>query len=221
MIRTTLPRRQAIFLTVASIAFFLIGCDENGDDGKPTPIFLDEYSLYILDAATFVKVGPEFESQKNFLDIKSGEVQISFGKLPGAYLGSASIENQLTQFSRDTNENPQWLLGCHRWLLDVRETTIGDQWYYTNTLLVRRDPSLTKYMNQVQLAVHEKEFSLFPDDEDRILRMYYGIHDDDIYVFTISGSPEEFVAKEAELERVMASIRYTAADAMAAEGTVK
>jgi len=194
-------------------------------NGKPEPIWNDKYSLYILDPGPFVPVEVEYPAPREFLILKNGEVEISCGTFPGAYFKEAAGETSFAQFATDTIQHVNWLTGCRRWELDAADTTIGTRAYYYVTLLIRRDPEWTSSLNYIERAVHKHEIERFPNGEDQIVRMYYTYKerpDDptqgDIYIFTLSGPPEDVAVNERSVRRLFASVYLDASSATLASG---
>ena len=97
--------------------------------------------------------------------------------------------------------------------------TIGQNSYYMQTLLVRRDEEMTLDLGELKLITHKDELDLFPAGEDRIVRVYYAMKGEDIYLLTLSGSPEDIVTSEKEIRNLLASIRFSAADAISSTNT--
>jgi len=208
-------------LLASSLAVsFGAGCKRNvSARPKAQPIFRDANSFYILDPGPFKIIGPESPTDQEFLILRSGTVEISCGRYVGAFLSSGDPVADLEVFARQTVEDPFWLPGCHRWLLDTSEMTIGGRWYFTTTLLVRRDPALSLHLSNLQRLTHSRELGRFPDNEDRIVRLYYAFRDRNIYILTLDGPPEDVAASESDVQNLLAGIRLSAAEALTATGS--
>ncbi len=219
--RPFLPAFVIELLLSALVLVFVQGCG-GGDESNngPDPIFRDAFSFYVLDPGPFEVAGPEEPnpSEREFLILRAGEVELNCGRFVGAHIASGAEQADLASFASEVMNSPNWLPGCFKWMLDAGEVVIGGRLYYTITSLVRRDPAMTERMSRFQLLVHEREFDTYPVNEDRIVRIYYALHDRDIYILTLSGPPEDVVTREADTRRVLAGVRFSATEALAALG---
>ncbi len=197
----------------------MAGCIEKEEaKEEPEPILRDAYSLYILDRGPFEIVGPEEPIQRQFLILGDGPVEISFGMLRGVHLTSGAIRNDIAMFARESIEDDNWLPGCHRWMLDASEITVDGRWYYFVTLLVRRDPDLTRRLTRIQQVTHAREIQRLGDNIDYIVRVYYTVKDPDVYILTLSAPPEDLAVMEEDVLRLLANIRLSQSEAMSAIG---
>ncbi len=205
-----------VVIIVIAVGTVIFGFIKRGPVGNAVsdPILKDEYSLYVLDPGPFEIVGPEDPIQKEFMIMASGDTEIAFGSVPGAYFSEDESENQLTQFGNETIRNSNWLPGCQRWQLEAAEVMIGTNEYYYITLLARRDPEWTGRLESITKLVHEREIERYQPDADMIVRLYYILKDRDIYTFTLSGSPEDVAVLETQIRTLLASVRLSATDAM-------
>jgi hypothetical protein len=194
------------------------GCGKDSAADKPAPILIDEFSLYITDPGEWNITGPEQRTMQGFLLMENNGIESSFAQVPNLYMEDTGIENMIANFSRETHEDYMWLPGCHRYLLDSREIRIDEQWYFVNTLLINRDPVITQHLTALQKAVHRREIEIYPDSTDMILRMYYGLRDQDIYIISFSGLPEDFAAMEPEIIRLISNIKFSGQDALSEMG---
>jgi len=197
----------------------IMSCGDREVEEMPDPILNDAYSLYILKPGPFEVIGPEYPSQKEFLVLRADDVELSCGSFPGAHIPVGAVEQELASFARETIQNTNWLPGCTRWQLDAAGVNIGERWYYSVTLLVRRDPEWSAQLTQIARSVHRSELERFVDNTDMIVRQYYTLNERDICIFTLSGSPEDVVVKERAVRRLLSSVRFSAMEAMAATGT--
>ena len=192
------------------ILFVLPGC--GGSEGSTNQVFREAYSFYVTDLGPFSVSGPTKPSNKEFLVLQAGEVEISCGRFVGAMFGGGNPETALAAFARQTFANPGWLPGCNKWLLDAGGTNIGERWFYKSTLLVRRDPALSASLTPLQRSVHARELLRYPDNVDRIVQVYHTTNSKDIYILTLSGSPEDVAALEESTTRLLASIKLSSAE---------
>ncbi len=220
MLRITKTGVIALWTVLAAVLivalFFLLKPVFVGDHmtEKPEPIRNDTHSLYILNPGPFEVVGPEYPIPREFLILGAGDVEISCGVFAGGFFESEMAEVEIAEFARETIRNSGWLPGCNRWMLDAGDVTIDDRWFYFTTLLIRRDPELSGRLTLLQRTVHEREFALYPDNTDRIVRVYYALSEKDIYIFTLSGPPEDIVAVEMDVRVLLASARFAASEAI-------
>jgi len=209
--------RGIVLSLVAGLCFS--GCGGTGfGAGKPVPILRDAFSFYVLDPGVFQIIGPEQPTEKLFLLLEAGDVEIECARFRGAFLASGAPDADLEMFARVTVEDYQWMPGCRRWLLDGGVYKIGEQWYYVTTLLVRRDPRLSENLTPIQRTRHAGELQRFPDNEDRIVKLFHTFRDRNIYIITVSGPPEAMAAREADLELFLANVRTDPAQALAITG---
>jgi hypothetical protein len=82
---------------------------------------------------------------------------------------------------------------------------------------VRRDADWTDRLSPLQRLTHTRELARFPVGADRIVRVYYTVRENDIYILTLSGSPEDVVVLEPDVRKLLAGVRLTAGEAL--EGT--
>jgi len=201
-----------VIVVVAVVLLVIFMGSPKESESTPQPILRDQYSLYILDPGPFRVVGPETLSQKEFLVLQAGEVELSCGSYPGAIFAVNAPSSEIAAFASETIKSPNWLPGCHRWLLDASEVTIGDGWFYCTTLLVRRDPEWSRHLSELQRLVHRRELERLPDDVDRIVQVYYTVKEKDIYIFTLTGPPEDVAAAETDTRKLLAGVRLNAGD---------
>jgi len=200
--------------SVLMILAVAIGCRGEKAEVKPVPVFRDEFSLYVLDPGVFEAVDPEYPNQKEFLILRSGDVEISCGIYRGAHVAGGAVEFEIARFATETILDENWLAGCMRWLLDASEVRIEGRWFYVATVLVRRDPERTARLTRIQQVVHRREIQRFQDHVDDIVKIYYAVRDRDIYILTLSGFPEDVAAKEMDVRRLLASVRLSATEAV-------
>lgn len=201
------------------IGMCLSGCGGTGPGGgKSEPILRDANSFYVLDPGAFRITGPDQPTEKLFLILKDGDVEVECSRFRGAFLASGAPDADLESFARATIEDSQWMPGCRRWLLDGGVYKIGEQWYYASTLLVRRDPRLSESLSPVQRMRHARELERFPDGEDRILKLFHTFRDRDIYILTASGPPEDMATKQTDLEYLLANVRTDPSEALTVIG---
>lgn len=215
-IRTGIPKITAVIYLGIGVLLVLVttGCPGERSIEKTEPIFRDAYLLYILDPGPFVAIDPEYPAPKEFLILQAGDVEISCGVLRGVQFGSDNLEDHVPGFANETMVNENFLPGCSRFLLNTSEVTIGDRWYYYVTLLVRRDPDATRHLDRITHITHEREINRFPPNEDRIVRLYYAVRETNIYIFTLSGTPEDIVYRERDIRTLLASVRLSAIEAV-------
>lgn len=208
-------------ITAFSILATIIiaGCPGEQMNEKPEPILRDAYSLYILEPGPFEALEPEFQTPREFLILKTGGVEISCGIFQGAGFEIQGERLALSIFANESIVNDAWLPGVSRYVLDGSEISMGGREYYCATLLVRRDAEQTALLDNITRAVHAREMGLFPVDEDRIVRLYYTAKESDIYIFTLSGTPEDIAFRERDIRRLLASVRLSATEAMQETGT--
>ncbi len=218
-IRRAILKSLAIVLT--SVLVGVTGCNPASvEEDKSDPILRDAYSFYVLDPGDFISINPPDwqPSAKEFLVLQDGEVELSCGGFPGAHIPIGVERANILTFARKYMESSDWLPGCWKFLIDSSEVSIGGRTYYTFTLLVRRDPSATGELTSIQRIVHQRELTRFPLHFDRIVRLYFAVNDRDIYILILSGPPEDMAAGEAEIRRLLASIRLNATQALAELG---
>ncbi|MCX6645980.1 MAG: hypothetical protein NTY09_06450 [bacterium] len=202
-----------VFLITSSV-IFICGCPKGQADEKPESIFRDAYSFYVLDPGPFEAVDPEYPAPREFLILKADNVEISCGVFKGAGIEVQGERLSLSIFANDTIISEDWLPGVSRYLLDGSSITIGDREFYVATLLVRRDPEMTARMDSITRAVHSREFVLYPNNEDRIVKLYYSPQDKDVCILTLSGTPEDLAYREPDIRRLLASVKLTASEAV-------
>jgi hypothetical protein len=204
-------RAAASVLVVLAVA---VGCHKEKPEEKPAPVFRDEFSFYVLDPGVFEAVDPEYPTEKQFLILRSGDVEISCGIYRGAHVAGGAMEFEIARFATETILDENWLAGCTKWLLDASEVRIEGRWFYVATVLVRRDPERTARLTRIQQVVHRREIERFQDHVDNIVKLYYTVRDRDIYILTLSGSPEDVAAKEMDVRRLLANVRLSATEAV-------
>ena len=206
--------RIIIVILCVIFAGLTCGCPDDHTAGKPEAIFRDAYSLYVLDPGPFVDIEPEYPVAREFLILKAGEVEISCGLFKGAGIEVEGERLALSVFANSTVIDENWLPGVARYLLDGSMVMIGDREYYVTTLLARRDPELTARLDYITLSVHARELDLYPPAEDRIVKQYYTTKGSDIYIFTLSGTPEDIAYREPDIRKLLASVRLSATEAV-------
>jgi len=199
------------FLALIAAFICLVSCNPNDSNSDLDPVLRDEYSFYIIDPGPFEVIDPASPDFKEFLILKSGGVEISCGIFPGVHISEGAVEEEVSSFAMESVQNTNWLPGVQRWMLDSSAVTIDGRWFYYVTLLVRRDPEWTSQLTELQLIVHRNEIERFPETTDMIVRVYYTIREKDLYILTLSGSPEDIAASERIVRRLLANIRLDAA----------
>jgi hypothetical protein len=214
-----MPELKRIFVAfiIAFLVIFICGCPKGQANEKPESIFRDAYSFYVLDPGPFHAVDPEYPDPREFLILKADDVEISCGVFKGAGTEVQGERLSLSIFANDTIISEGWLPGVSRYLLDGSTITIGEREFYVVTLLVRRDPELTARMDSITRAVHSRELALYPDNEDRIVKLYFSPQDNDVFILTLSGTPEDLAYREPDVRRLFASIKMTASEAVQGE----
>lgn len=215
-IKTGIPKFKSVIYIAIGVLLIIVttGCPADRPIEKTEPIFRDAYLLYILDPGPFVAIDPEYPASKEFLILLAGDVEISCGVLRGAQFGTDDLEDHVPGFANETIVDENFLPGCSIYVLNTSEVTIGDRWYYYVTLLIRRDPAATRLLDRITLITHEREINRFPPNEDRIVRLYYAVRGTSIYIFTLSGTPEDIVYRERDIRRLLASVRLSAIEAV-------
>jgi len=214
-----------VIIVIAAIVYAVLTfVPARNSENIPDPVWNDAHSLYILDPGPFIQVIPENPSPREFLILQHGDVEISCGTYQGAFFNEESGETSLSKFASNTIMNANWLAGCRRYQLDAIEATIGTREYYLVTLLIRRDHNATADLDFITRTVHKREIERFPDDEDRIVRLYYthstrpdNPAQGDIYIFTLSGPPENLAVTERSIRKLFASVYLNASDATLAQ----
>lgn len=205
-----------VLLILSNLVWMAGGCNHGVKNrSKARPIFRDAFSFYILDPGDFEITGPENPTQKEFLNLTSGEINISCGRFPGAFLATGAPEADLESFASNVIIDYMFLPGCHRWFLNGGITNVSERWFYQTSLLVRRSPRLTGYLTRIQKITHQRELEILPENEDRIVVIYYTFHNRDIYIITVAGPPEDLAAKKRDIEKLLGSIRLDPSEALA------
>jgi len=203
-----------IFITIAIMA--LAGCTSRQDQAERNPIFLDQYSFYLLDTGEFEVIEPDYPIPSEFLRFQLDGIEVAVGGLREMPLTEGNEGADVTIFAMETIRDQDWLPGINRWMLDTEEATIDGRWFYVVTVLVRRDPEWTSRLTHIQRVTNRHELERYENNVDYIVKLYYTLSDSDLHIFTLSGQPEDVVVHETQVRRLLSNFRGDAAEATTA-----